>query len=150
MTYESVGQFQQAAQPSTTGLAMRRRNPLAVWLGLPLITLGIYELVWYYKIHKEMAEYHRKPDAPVAGPLLVLILLGWTVIGAIATLYKTGERIRYAQRRAGLEETCSPVVGTLLVFVFGLGIMYYQTELNKIVDRDGVPAGTPVPLHGQS
>nr|WP_042194772.1 DUF4234 domain-containing protein [Kibdelosporangium sp. MJ126-NF4]CEL21549.1 Basic proline-rich protein precursor [Kibdelosporangium sp. MJ126-NF4]CTQ95884.1 Basic proline-rich protein precursor [Kibdelosporangium sp. MJ126-NF4] len=149
MTYESVGQVQQGAQP-TMGAAMRRRNPLGVWLGLPLITLGIYQLVWYYKIHKEMAEYHRKPDAPVAGPLLVLVFLGWTVVGAIATLYKTGERIRYAQRRAGLQETCSPIVGTLLVFVFGLGVHYYQVELNKIVDVDGKPAGAPVPLHGQS
>jgi paraquat-inducible protein B len=38
--------------PIASGLAMKRRNPIAIWLVLPLITLGIYHLVWYYKIHK--------------------------------------------------------------------------------------------------
>src|SRR5512139_4238694 len=30
-----------------TGLQMKHRNPFAVWIGLPLITLGIYTYVWY-------------------------------------------------------------------------------------------------------
>lgn len=38
-----------------SGLQMKRRNPLAAWIGLPLITFGIYHLVWYFKIHREMA-----------------------------------------------------------------------------------------------
>ena len=42
---------------------VKRRSPVGVWLGLPLITLGIYHLVWYYKIHAEMAELrHRAPE----------------------------------------------------------------------------------------
>ena len=35
--------------PMATGLQMKQRNPVAVWLGLPLITLGIYYYVWLYK-----------------------------------------------------------------------------------------------------
>lgn len=69
----------------TTALAtpIKPRNPVLVWLVWPLLTLGIYFLVWYYKIHKEMAELRRDPEAPVVGPLLVMLLLSWTGIAAI-------------------------------------------------------------------
>lgn len=111
---------------------IKRRNPWAVWIGLPLITLGIYFFVWYYKIHREMADQSRDPNAPVAGPLLVMIFLGWMGIPFLISFYRTGTRIREAQMRAGVEGTCSPVIGMLLCFVFGLGSFYYQNELNKI------------------
>ncbi|WP_405484208.1 DUF4234 domain-containing protein [Nocardia sp. NBC_00511] len=114
---------------------VKNRNAVLVWLVWPLITLGIYFLVWYYKIHKEMAELRRDPDAPVVGPLLVMIFLSWTGIAAIISFWRTGDRIRQSQEAAGLEGTCNPVFGFLLNFVFGLGILYYQLELNKIADR---------------
>jgi Domain of unknown function (DUF4234) len=47
----TVVPFPTRVQPVASGLQMKRRNPLGVWLGLPLITLGIYVFVWYYKIH---------------------------------------------------------------------------------------------------
>jgi hypothetical protein len=126
---------------------MKRRNPIAVWLGLPLITLGIYHLVWYYKIHKEMAEFDRRRSVPVAGPMLVLLFLSWTFIAPIVSYHNTGGRIRNAQRAAGLAATCSPTLAWLLWFVFGLNSLYLQVELNKIVDRyAGAPVGTTVPL----
>src|SRR5262245_30108493 len=51
--------------PVAQGLQMKERNPVAVWIGLPLITLGIYFYVWYYKIHKEMAMFDRRRVVPV-------------------------------------------------------------------------------------
>ena len=136
-----------AGAPVTSGLAQKRRNPLAVWIGLPLITLGIYTYVWYYKIHKEMAEFDPRRLAPVAGPVLVLIFLGWTIIGPLISFHNTGGRVREAQRAAGLEPTCSPTLSWLLAFVFGLNFLYLQIELNKVVDRyPGAERGTTVPL----
>ncbi len=134
--------------PVATGLAMKRRNPVGVWLGLPLITLGIYSYVWYYKIHREMAEFDRRRQVPVAGPMLVLLLLGWTVVAPLVSLYNTGNRIADAQRAAGLRPTCSAGIGLLLCFVFGLVSLYYQTELNKIADTYGDPAGVEIALRG--
>lgn len=134
-------------RPVADGLAMKRRNPLAAWLGLPLITLGIYHLVWYYKIHKEMAEFDRRRTIPVAGPMLVLLFLGWTVIGPLISYHNAGGRIRNAQRSAGLPATCSPALCWLLAFVFGTNVLYMQVELNKIIDRyDAAPPQTTVPL----
>jgi hypothetical protein len=135
-------------QPLAAGLAMKHRNPLAAWIGLPLITLGIYHLVWYYKIHKEMAEFDRRRSIPVAGPMLVLWLLGWTVIAPIISYHNAGKRIRDAQRSAGLIGSCSPALCWLLWFVFGLNTLYMQSELNKVVARyPNAAPGMQVPLY---
>lgn len=130
-----------------SGLVMKRRNPVAAWLGLPLITLGIYHLVWYYKIHREMAEFDRRRAVPVAGPMLVLFFLSWTFIAPIISYHNTGTRIRNAQRAAGLAPTCSPAACWLLWFVIGVNVLYMQSELNKVIDRyAGAPTGAQVPL----
>ncbi|GAA1842309.1 hypothetical protein GCM10009836_22100 [Pseudonocardia ailaonensis] len=131
-----------------TGLAMKRRNPLAAWIGLPLITLGIYHFVWYYKIHREMSEFDRRREIPVAGPVLVLLLLFWTVVAPLVSYFNTGNRIADAQRSAGQQPTCNPWIGLVLCFFFGLQTLYYQVELNKVIDAYGVPAGSTVALAG--
>ncbi|MFB9259838.1 DUF4234 domain-containing protein [Dietzia aerolata] len=137
-----------AQPPAAMGLLFKERNPIITWLVFPIITLGIYVYVWYYKIHKEMAEFDRRRQAPVAGPVLVLFFLGWTVIAPLVSFYNTGQRIQNAQRASGLQPTCSPILSCLLTFVFGLNILYMQSELNKIVDRyPGAPEGAQVPLY---
>jgi hypothetical protein len=122
-------------QPVPFGLQMKRRNPVAAWIGLPLITLGIYHLVWYYKIHNEIAKIDRQRTVPTIGPVLVLLFLWWTIIAPLRSYYNTGNHIRDAQRAAGLAATCSGAAGMLLMLVLGVGTLYYQAELNKIADR---------------
>ncbi|MFD7729868.1 DUF4234 domain-containing protein [Kitasatospora phosalacinea] len=127
---------------------MKRRGPVAVWLGLPLITFGIYHLVWYYKVHKELREYdaHLHGLSPV-GSMLVLLLLGWTIVAPLISYYNTGEAIARAQRSAGVPVTCSPVASMLLYFLFGLNVWYMQKQLNLVVEAypDAAP-GDDVPL----
>jgi len=144
----TVVPFPTRLNPVATGLQMKRRNPLGVWLGLPLITLGIYHFVWYYKIHEEMAQFDRRRVVPAAGPVLVLLFLGWTVIAPLISYHNAGARVREAQRAAGLDPSCSPAASWLLAFVFGLNVLYLQVELNKVVDRyPEVPTGQEVPLY---
>jgi hypothetical protein len=136
-----------AGVPVAQGMQMKQRHPVGVWLGLPLITLGIYHLVWYYKIHSEMAHFDRRRVVPVAGPMLVLLFLGWTAIAPMISYFRTGKRIAESQRSAGLPVSCSPGIGLLLMFVFGLGILYYQAELNKVATSYGdTPPGAPIQL----
>ena len=45
------------------------------------------------------------------GLVLVLLLLGWTVIAPLISYYRTGNRIREAQARAGHPPSCSAVRG---------------------------------------
>ncbi|MDQ2757117.1 MAG: DUF4234 domain-containing protein [Actinomycetota bacterium] len=138
-----------AAPPAAlaTGSAIKRRNVVAVWLGLPLVTLGIYTWVWWYKINAEMGRLD--PRRPVsAGTSLLAITLGsFLIVPPYISVYNTGKRIAQRQHAVGIGSSCSPVIGVLLVFVFGLYSLYYQSELNKISDHLGSPpAGTPVRL----
>jgi hypothetical protein len=147
-TEQAPPDLAQPREAVASGLAMKRRNPFAAWLGLPLITLGVYHFVWYYKIHKEMAEFDRRRAIPVVGPMLVLLLLGWTVIGPIISYHNAGKRIRDAQTSAGLIASCSPALCWVLWFVFGLNTLYMQMELNKVVDRyPQASPGVQVPLY---
>jgi hypothetical protein len=41
----------------------------------------------------------------------------------------------------------SPGLGLFLMFVFGLGTLYYQIQLNKIVDMYRAPQGSQIPLY---
>ncbi len=136
------------AGPPPVGAQMKKRNVFAVWIGLPLITLGIYSLYWYYAIHAEMKRLD--PRAPInpTGSLLT-VMFGWVAcfIPPLVSYYNTGTRIANAQRAAGLPQTCAPALGLILNVFFGVGALYYQSELNKVVAHYGdVPAGTPVQL----
>ncbi|MFE9822465.1 DUF4234 domain-containing protein [Streptomyces sp. NPDC005791] len=130
-----------------SGLAMKRRGPVAVWLGLTLITLGIYQLVWYFKIHKELQEFDRRQNLKPGGSVLVLVFLGWTVIAPLISFRNTGKAIADAQRAAGLPVTCSPATSMWLMFVFGLNVWYMQRQLNLVTDAyPDVAPGTGVSL----
>jgi hypothetical protein len=148
MTGLQPSQYTGQLQSGATGLQMKRRNPVGVWLGLPLVTLGIYHYVWYYKIHREMGEFDRRRSVPAAGPLLVVLVLPWTLFAPLVSYYRTGGRVADAQRAASLPVTCSGGVGLLLMIVFGLGTLYYQAELNKVIAAYGpnTRSGTEIPL----
>ncbi|WP_017609446.1 DUF4234 domain-containing protein [Nocardiopsis xinjiangensis] len=113
---------------------IKRRNPLGVWLGLPLITLGIYMLVWIYKIHEEMDQANPQRHISAGLPLTAVLLGPLTLfIWPMIATYQAGEHIAATQRAAGAAPTCSGAIGLVLLFVFGLTPLYYQSELNKIV-----------------
>lgn len=125
------------APSPVTGLAGKRRNPVAVWLLAP-ITLGIYGLVWYYKINREARDMGVESNPGTS--LLAITLGAFIIVPPFVSIFKTGERIAASQRAAGIAPTCNPVVGLLLwLFVFGTGTLYYQSEMNKIWDHYGVP-----------
>lgn len=133
-------------QAGQAGQAMKQRHPVAVWL-LPVVTFGIYGLVWWFKINSEMGRFD--PRRPVsAGISLLAITFGaFILVPPYVSVYNTGQRIAERQRAAGLSQTCSPVLGLVLVFVFGLYSVYYQAELNKINEHYGnLPQNSPVAL----
>ncbi len=137
------------AAPAPGGMTSplpKSRNPIVVWLLLPIVTLGIYNLVWYYKINKD-TQFNPRTSVDPAKALLTLMFGGIVIIPPFVSIKRTGDRIAAAQRAAGLAPTCNGVVGLLLMFVFHLGQLYYQAEMNKVVAAyPGATAGTPVPL----
>jgi hypothetical protein len=111
----------------------KTRGPLAVWL-LALITVGIYGWVWYYKINRELRDYNGQIMVSPGVALCNVTIIGAVTAGiaAIVSFCFTGNRIDRATRFAGAG-SCSPVAGILLqVFVFGTGVCYYQSRLNRV------------------
>ncbi|HEY8481868.1 MAG TPA: DUF4234 domain-containing protein [Spirillospora sp.] len=145
--YAPAPQQQQAPAVVGTGANMKRRNPIAAWLLLPFITFGIYGLVWFYKVHDELHAYDRRIGNAATNALLSLIFGALTLgIWPLVMFVKLGGRIAAAQRAAGLTPSCSGAVGFLLG-IFGFGVLYYQLQLNKVVDRYGdTPPGQEVSL----
>jgi hypothetical protein len=144
---ESPATFGIVAQ--VTSPLPKRRQVVGVWLGLPLITLGIYSLVWWHKINRETLFNPRTRVTPFVS-LIAVTLGALLVVPPFVSIYRTGQRIAEAQRAAGLTPTCTPVRGLLRSFVFGLHSLYYQAEMNKVPDAyPGIAANQPVPVRGR-
>lgn len=122
----------------------KTRHPWGVW-ALTIVTLGIYGIVWYFKINKEVRDF--EPNVVVSPGVSVLALLfGWVLFGipTIVSVVKSGSRIARAQQAGGIPARCSGLVG-LLLWILGFGTVYYQSELNKVWAQFGSPPeGTPV------
>jgi len=127
------------------GVLGKRRHPLAVWLGLPLITLGIYGLVWVYKTNRELSQYDRRVQVNPAMSVLACTLGVVLVVPPFVAVWRLGTRTAQAQRAAGVAEV-SPGLSFLL-FVVGFGPLYLQSQINKIWARYPVAVeGQQVPL----
>jgi 4-amino-4-deoxy-L-arabinose transferase-like glycosyltransferase len=122
-----------------TGRAGKTRNIFLVWLIWPLITLGIYHFVWWYKINREARDFDENIDVqPVLS--LLAILIGWVIIvPPFVSIYRTGTRIAKMQEDAGMDVSCNGWLGLVLSFFAGLHSLYYQYELNLIWARLGYP-----------
>ena len=125
----------------------KRRNPLAVWIGLPLITLGIYHFVWWYKINDEARRFLDDPSIRPALSVLALFPGVILIVPPFVTIWTTTGRIAAMQERAGRPGgRASPLISVLLAFVFSLHLLYMQMELNQIWDaylRGGPQGATP-------
>lgn len=127
----------------------KRRNPLAVWIGLPLITLGIYHFVWWYKINDEARRFLDDPTIRPGVAVLALFPGFILIIPPFVTIWRTTGRVARMQERAGRPGGhASPLIALLLTFVFSLHLLYIQMELNQIWDAylRGGPQGSTPPL----
>jgi hypothetical protein len=113
---------------------VKLRNPFLVFVW-SLLTLGIYYLVWYYKINRELRDAGGIDVSP--GVALIAISLGWLIIvPPFVSWYRTFLRIAEAQRASGVTSEANPVLGFILfviaVFLLPVEVVYAQDELNKL------------------
>jgi uncharacterized membrane protein (DUF485 family) len=132
-----------ARESLTVGTLPRYRNPYTVY-ALGVLTLGLYFVWWIVAVNREVRAF----DARIGGrPLLsaVSITLGAPLgVPQFLAVEHTAARIEAAQAAAGLPRTCDPPTAVLMWLCFGVGVMYLQDELNKVVRRYGAPSGTEV------
>jgi hypothetical protein len=132
------------------------RHP-AIVFALVFVTLGIYYLIWYYKVNRELRDLGRatgREEQLGRSPLtsLVAITLGWLiVVPPFVSFYRTFERISIAQELNGTGERVSSWLG-LCLFVVGVctlpvEVIYAQSELNRVWRTDAASASAlPVAL----
>jgi hypothetical protein len=131
------------------------RNPWAVAL-LPIVTLGIYHLVWWYRINKELKAYGEARGYDLGqnptNSLLALFPGGLIVVPALVTYWRGTERVQGASRIAGRE----PVSGWIAIVLYLLlspGFWaYLQVSLNAVWEHEAEPLpgqpGPPAPADG--
>lgn len=102
---------------------MEHRNPFLVFF-LPMITFGIYGIVWYVQTKREMTD--RGAEIPTA----------WLIIIPIANIYWLW---KYSQ---GVElvtnKDMSAGVAFILIFLLGsIGTAIVQSKFNSLPTRTG-------------
>jgi hypothetical protein len=119
------------------GRSYLKRDPLGV-LGLSFITIGIYWFYWYYTINDEIRRYE-KDESVRPGIALLAVTLGWIVIAPpFISVYNTSKHIVRMQERAGITQTLSPALNTILLLVIAIAVgLYSQEHLNKVWDAAG-------------
>jgi uncharacterized membrane protein len=113
-------------------IGFKRRNPWGVFL-LSIITLGVYHIVWWYKINNELRNYGIQNDPAVA--TLAITLGAFIVVPPLVSWYKTADRIKQAQEASNASERMIPILGLVVFVVIGaIAPVYYQSQLNKVWD----------------
>ncbi|OHV35956.1 hypothetical protein BCD49_20260 [Pseudofrankia sp. EUN1h] len=127
------------------GVLGKHRNPVAVWLGLPLITLGIYGLVWIYKTNRELSQYDRRINVNPAMSVLACTFGAILLVPPFVAVWRLCTRTAQAQRAAGVPEVSTGLA--FLLFLLGFGPLFLQLEINKIWSRyPAAVEGQQVPL----
>jgi len=132
------------------GARARLRRPLGI-VGLTLLTLGVYGIVWYRRVNVELRDYGRayrddrlarsRPRRSVLAIIPGLLL----VVPPIVSLIRFVGRVRRAQRYGRSELTSGWLVAVLaLALVFLPAITgYVQSTLNELWRRYAAASSSP-------
>src|SRR5215213_9993620 len=111
------------------------RSPWAVAL-LPFVTFGIYHLVWWYRINRELRDYGRARGYDLGqnptNSLLALFPGALIVIPALVTYWRGTKRAMGASRLAG-QEPLNGWIAIILYLLLAPGLWaYIQVSLNDV------------------
>lgn len=125
------------------------RSPWAAAL-LPLVTLGIYHFVWWYRINRELRDYGKTRGYDLGqnptNSLLALIPGALIIVPALVTYWRGTKRVMGASRLASQEPLNGWIAILLYVFIAPALWAYIQVELNKVWQAEADPlAGEPAP-----
>jgi hypothetical protein len=116
------------------------RSPWAAAL-LPIVTLGIYHLVWWYRVNRELREYgHAKGYDLGQSPTSSLLALfpGFIIIvPALVTYWRGTKRVQGAAR-VGAREPVNGWIALILYLLLSPGFWaYLQASLNDLWRSQG-------------
>jgi Domain of unknown function (DUF4234) len=129
------------------------RNPWAVAL-LPFVTFGIYHIVWWYKINKELKAYGEAKGYDLGqnptNSLLALFPGAIIVIPALVTYYRGTKRVQGASKIAGREPVSGWITLILYLLLSPAMFAYLQVSLNNVWEQEAeaLPGGAIPPPRG--
>ncbi len=121
---------------------VKLRNLWAVAL-LPIVTLGIYHLVWWYRINRELRDYGRAKGYDLGqNPTMSVLALfpgALLIVPALVTYWRGTKRIQGAARLTG-KEPVNGWIALVLYLVVSIGFWaYLQSSLNGIWRKETNP-----------
>jgi hypothetical protein len=125
------------------------RNPWAVAL-LPFITLGIYHLVWWYRINCELRDYGRAKGYDLGqnptNSVLALFPGALIIVPALVSYWRGTKRVQGASRLGG-NEPLNGWIAIILYLLLAPGFWaYIQVSLNDLWRKEAEAlAGQPEP-----
>ena len=115
------------------------RNPWAVAL-LPIVTLGIYHFVWWYKINKELKAYGEARGYDLGqnptNSLLALIPGFLIVIPPLVSYWRGTKRVQGASKIAGREPVSGWISLILYLLISPAMFAYLQVSLNNVWEQE--------------
>lgn len=134
------------------GAQVKIRHPWGVW-GLAIITLGIYHLVWWYKINRELRDYSAAAGRPLGNDPVASVLAvfpgGIVIVPAVWTVVTTSARVRRVREMVERAPASDPngLLAAVLSFVLSLQLVYIGYAINACwraardrAGQDGLPA----------
>ena len=124
---------------SGTESIVKVRSLWAVAL-LPIVTLGIYGVVWWYKVNKEMKEFgdargHDLGQNPV-NSLLALVPGFLIIVPPLVSFWRGTQRVQETSRVVG-QEPLSGWIALILYLLLGIVFpAYLQSHLNKVWEAE--------------
>jgi Domain of unknown function (DUF4234) len=118
------------------------RSPWAAAL-LPIVTLGIYHLVWWYRINRELRDYGRARGYDLGqnptNSVLALFPGVLIVVPPLVTYWRGTKRVQGASRVAG-QEPVSGWIALILYLLISPGFFaYLQVSLNDLWRAEAAP-----------
>jgi hypothetical protein len=125
------------------------RSPWAAAL-LPIVTLGIYHLVWWYRINREMRDYGKAKGYDLGqnptNSVLALFPGGLIIVPALVSYWRGTKRVMGASRLAGQEPLTGWIAIVLYLFIAPALWAYIQVSLNHAWEAEADPIeGQPAP-----
>jgi hypothetical protein len=126
------------------------RSPWAVAL-LPIITLGIYHLVWWYRINRELRDFGRAKGYDLGqnptNSVLALFPGVIIIVPTLMTYWRGTKRVQGAARLGGREPINGWIALILYLFI-SIGFWaYIQVSLNELwrSEAELLPGQGPLP-----
>jgi len=125
------------------------RNPWAVAL-LPFITFGIYHVVWWYKINKELKAYGEAKGYDLGqnptNSLLALVPGFLIIVPPLVSYYRGTKRVQGASKISGREPVSGWIALILYLLLSPAMFAYLQVSLNNVWEQEAEAApGQAIP-----